>query len=238
MGYKSHAQRKAVHAHRADGGKGHPDKKGSPAKMENDSIASVEAWKQFRKGYMDRTEKMGKPITAEENQAEYDREKNEFYYDPNSKKIRLIPTDDGEVQDRSGIEKWQLAPSMRSPIERERPERRKSKQYTLGVDPRTGERNTGPKDRKVDKTAKHFNYRGGKSIDELAKAAAERKAAREKKSPLQMVGVQSPLNKISGPCKAAAKKKFKVWPSAYASGWGVRCTKAGGPSNYGGGKKK
>ena len=38
------------------------------------------------------------------------------------------------------------------------------------------------------------------------------------------------MGKISGPCKAAAKRKFKVWPSAYASGWGVRCTKAGGPS--------
>ena len=38
-------------------------------------------------------------------------------------------------------------------------------------------------------------------------------------------------------CKAAAKRKFKVWPSAYASGWGVRCTKAGGPSNFGNGKK-
>ena len=35
-----------------------------------------------------------------------------------------------------------------------------------------------------------------------------------------------------------AKRKFKVWPSAYASGWGVRCTKAGGPSKFGGGKKK
>ena len=44
--------------------------------------------------------------------------------------------------------------------------------------------------------------------------------------------------KISSACKAAAKRKFKVWPSAYASGWGVRCTKAGGPGNYGGGKKK
>lgn len=42
--------------------------------------------------------------------------------------------------------------------------------------------------------------------------------------------------KISGPCKAAAKRKFKVWPSAYASGWGVRCTRAGGPSKMG--KKK
>jgi|TARA_B100001564_G_scaffold45957_1_gene33073 hypothetical protein len=136
----------------------------------NDSIAASNAWKNFKKGYMDRTEKMGKPISAKENKAEYDREKNEFYYDTNKKKMRLIPTDDAERRDTSGIKSWQLAPSM--------------------------------------------------------------------KSPLQMVGVQSPLNKISGPCKAAAKKKFKVWPSAYASGWGVRCTKAGGPSKYGGGKKK
>jgi hypothetical protein len=44
--------------------------------------------------------------------------------------------------------------------------------------------------------------------------------------------------KISGPCKAAAKKKFKVWPSAYASGWGVRCTKAGGPSKMGKSNRK
>ena len=42
---------------------------------------------------------------------------------------------------------------------------------------------------------------------------------------------------ISGPCKTAAKKKFKVWPSAYASGWGVRCTKAGGPSKMGKGNR-
>jgi hypothetical protein len=48
---------------------------------------------------------------------------------------------------------------------------------------------------------------------------------------------QSPLlGKISSACKAAAKSKFKVWPSAYASGWGVRCTKAGGPGKFG--KKK
>jgi len=32
------------------------------------------------------------------------------------------------------------------------------------------------------------------------------------------------MGKISPACKAAAKKKFEVWPSAYASGWGVRCT--------------
>jgi len=45
---------------------------------------------------------------------------------------------------------------------------------------------------------------------------------------------KSPLYaKISSSCKAAAKRKFKVWPSAYASGWGVRCTSAGGPSKFG-----
>jgi len=44
--------------------------------------------------------------------------------------------------------------------------------------------------------------------------------------------------KISAACKAAAKRKFKVWPSAYASGWGVRCTRAGGPSKMGKSKKK
>ena len=51
------------------------------------------------------------------------------------------------------------------------------------------------------------------------------------------INMGSPLyGKISSACKAAAKRKFKVWPSAYASGWGVRCTKAGGPSNFGGKK--
>jgi len=45
------------------------------------------------------------------------------------------------------------------------------------------------------------------------------------------------INAISAACKSAAKSKFKVWPSAYASGWGVRCTKAGGPSKFGNKKK-
>tara|TARA_R100001015_G_C4461173_1_gene48036 strand:+ start:217 stop:447 length:231 start_codon:yes stop_codon:yes gene_type:complete len=50
-------------------------------------------------------------------------------------------------------------------------------------------------------------------------------------------GIGSGFKKISGPCKAAAKRKFKVWPSAYASGWGVRCTRAGGPGKMGKSKK-
>ena len=39
-------------------------------------------------------------------------------------------------------------------------------------------------------------------------------------------------------CYHKVKRSAKVWPSAYASGWGVRCTKAGGPSKFGGKKKK
>mgnify|MGYP003118486164 FL=1 len=54
----------------------------------------------------------------------------------------------------------------------------------------------------------------------------------------RMEQMSNPFKKISGPCKAAAKRKFKVWPSAYASGWGVRCTRAGGPSKMGKSKKK
>ena len=73
-------------------------------KTENDSIASVKAWKDLKAGYLK------KPGGKEE----YDREKHEFFYSPSHGKLRLIPTDDGEVQDRSGIEKWQLAPDRRS----------------------------------------------------------------------------------------------------------------------------
>ena len=73
--------------------------------------------------------------------------------------------------------------------------------------------------------------------DAQRKAVHASKADGGKGAPNKMNS--SPLyGKISSACKAAAKKKFKVWPSAYASGWGVRCTKAGGPGKFGGGKKK
>ena len=64
------------------------------------------------------------------------------------------------------------------------------------------------------------------------------KASMAEQAAMKMVKKSSALKKISAACKSAAKRKFKVWPSAYASGWGVRCTRAGGPSRFGGGKKK
>ena len=64
------------------------------------------------------------------------------------------------------------------------------------------------------------------------------KASMAERAAMKMMKKSSALKKISAACKSAAKRKFKVWPSAYASGWGVRCTRAGGPSKFGGGKKK
>ncbi len=62
---------------------------------------------------------------------------------------------------------------------------------------------------------------------------------RKRTSPLKAFAkADSPMKKISPACKTAAKSKFDVWPSAYASGWGVRCTKAGGPGKMGKSKKK
>ena len=47
---------------------------------------------------------------------------------------------------------------------------------------------------------------------------------------MKTIQKSSALKKISAACKAAAKRKFKVWPSAYASGWAVRCTR--NPKKY------
>ena len=73
-------------------------------KTENDSIASAKAWKAHKAAYL---KKPG-------GQKEYDMEKGEVFYSPKHGKLRLIPTDDGGVQDKSGIEKWQLAPDRMS----------------------------------------------------------------------------------------------------------------------------
>ena len=72
--------------------------------------------------------------------------------------------------------------------------------------------------------------------DAQRKAVHASKADGGKGNPNKKTGSPA-LKAISGPCKAAAKKKFKVWPSAYASGWGVRCTSAGGPSKMGKGNR-
>ena len=75
---------------------------------QNDSIAAVKAWDKMKSGYMNRSQ-----FTPEYNKKEYDREKHEFYYNTEKKKMRLIPTDDGEIPlegFKEGLKKWQLPP--------------------------------------------------------------------------------------------------------------------------------
>ena len=79
-----------------------------------DSIASVKAFNELKQSYMKRKfkgndERLG-PITPEQNLAEYNREKKEFYFNPSEGKLKLIPTDDAEMQDLTGIKSYQLAP--------------------------------------------------------------------------------------------------------------------------------
>jgi hypothetical protein len=81
--------------------------------INKDSVAATNAWNKRKAEYMNRKEHMGKPISAEENLAEWNREKNEFYYDTQRNKLRLVPTDDGEIPIKGfkeGLNKWQLPP--------------------------------------------------------------------------------------------------------------------------------
>ena len=83
---------------------------------QNDSIAASKAWQNFKQGYA----KVGKVETGE-----YDREKHEFYYDTNRKKLRLVPTDDAERQDedfKNKLKKWQLPPLDRKSSKKPKPE--------------------------------------------------------------------------------------------------------------------
>jgi len=153
MGYKSHAQRKAVWASRNEKKKDSPvkhcasdmmhsggwkemRKHNSPGTIgnkagikhnekmraaigtfkmphqsplsntEQDSIASSNAWKKEKELYLKKPDGL----------KEYNMEKGEKYYDVVKKKLRLIPTDDAEKKDLTGIEKWQLAPDRKSSI--------------------------------------------------------------------------------------------------------------------------
>ena len=82
-----------------------------------DSIASVKAFNELKQSYMKRKfkgndERLG-PITPEENLAEYNKEKNEFYYDTNRNELRLVPTDDAEMKDQrflDTLDSFQLPP--------------------------------------------------------------------------------------------------------------------------------
>jgi len=68
----------------------------------------------------------------------------------------------------------------------------------------------------------------GYKSDAQRKAVHASKADGGKGNPNKMLKKTSPaLAKLSASCKAAAKRKFKVYPSAYANMWASKTQKAG-----------
>ena len=68
----------------------------------------------------------------------------------------------------------------------------------------------------------------GYSSDAQRKAVHASKADGGKGNPNKMKMKTSPaLLKLSASCKAAARRKFKVYPSAYANIWASKTQKAG-----------
>ena len=76
------------------------------SKTNKDSIAAVKAWDKMKSEY----------LLKPGGEDEWNMEKNEFYYDTDKKKLRLVPTDDGEIPlegFKEGLKKYQLPPLNR-----------------------------------------------------------------------------------------------------------------------------
>ena len=288
MGFKNHAQRKAVWASRNE-------KKGSPAKhcasdmmhsggwqemrkhnspntignkpaikhnekmreeigtfkmphkspfnkgheVNKDSIAAAKAWKEHKAAYLKKPN----------GQKEYDMEKGEFYYSPKHGKLRLIPTDDGEVQDRTGIEKWQLAPDRKSSALHQESEAEKRRRERAENEPGETQFFYNRKSKPLSNIEKYGSTsamdgytRTDEQVYDMTPDATpeESKAVRDKFDATYLKGRGPFQKKKEGKkdaCYHKVKSRVKVWPSAYASGQLVQCRKAGA-ANWGEKSKK
>jgi len=66
-----------------------------------------------------------------------------------------------------------------------------------------------------------------KKISGELKKASKLHAGQAKKLDTMLSKKSPALKKLSASCKAAAKRKFKVYPSAYANMWASKTQKAG-----------
>ena len=104
---------------------------------------------------------------------------------------------------------------------------RKKKGTSKSIGPQESPKAIEAKRAKVRKLSGTFSKEEEKAVSDLKKAKSFVKmksknvvsALKMKKSPA--------LAKLSASCKAAARRKFKVYPSAYANMWASRTQKAG-----------
>ena len=177
MGYKSHAQRKAVWASKKDGGKGNPN---SPAKLVPTSLRKrkkktpQDVANEARKSYKNKSAEQMAKYRSKKAQAEAAVAGGMSEKDMMKNEATVYDTDGPNVT----VYGKKKSPAKMGPI-----------------------------------AAAVATKVAGKVVDKAME-----------KSPFKLKPKSPLMGKISAACKARAKKKFKVWPSAYASGWGVRCT--------------
>jgi len=66
-----------------------------------------------------------------------------------------------------------------------------------------------------------------KKISKELKKASNLHAGQAKKLDVMLSKKSPALKKLSASCKAAAKRKFKVYPSAYANMWAAKTQRQG-----------
>ena len=72
-----------------------------------------------------------------------------------------------------------------------------------------------------------MNKRKLQKISKELKKASNMHAGQAKRIDSMLKKKSPALKKLSASCKAAAKRKFKVYPSAYANMWASKTQKAG-----------
>ena len=213
MGYKSYAQQKAVHAHMADGGKGHPDKKkGSPAKHCSSDMMHSGGWQEMRKH--------NSPGTIGNKPAIKHNEKMRAAI--GTFKMPHSPLNQGhEVKKDSLGEKEAWAQWEKGYMDRTH--KFKGTKFERPV--KKGE---NLKEMKAERPEFKYDEQTGRI--RLRKTDDAENPIERKSSPMNKEGKKDA-------CYHKVKKAVKVWPSAYASGQLVQCRKRGA-SNWGIGKKK
>ena len=202
MGYKSHAQRKAVWASKKDGGKGAPFKLGTKKKSKRKLEPEFE------------NDRLKTRIT------------DPIHFDDKLKYTSMIEVPETIEEVKKSVPKKEKSPAKMIPTSL-----RKKRKTQQDVANEARKSRKSYKNKAAEQMAK---YRDKKNQAEAAQAAGMTEKelmdsavtvyGEKKKSPFKLKPKSPLMGKISAACKARAKKKFDVWPSAYASGWGVRCT--------------
>ena len=104
---------------------------------------------------------------------------------------------------------------------------RKKKGTSKSIGPQESPKAIEAKSAKVRKLSGTFSKEEEKAVSDLKKAKSFVKMKSKNVASALKIKKSPALAKLSASCKAAAKRKFKVYPSAYANMWASKTQKAG-----------